>query len=183
MKDEYDVIVEKTVRDLFKSTPLIQIKKYKMNKEKEIMNKDDELKKLILEKYSSLINSISALEQISSHLSELQTIRGKLGENLSQLKFDEIINSLEKIKFDDNFIIGDESEKNEKNKIHYEQEFEKINNLLHDKKYNDVINTMTLLKKEILKEERNNESLNKDNYHNVIVDLCEMIMNDFISDV
>ena len=34
MKDEYDVIVEKTVRDLFKSTPLIQIKKYKMNKEK-----------------------------------------------------------------------------------------------------------------------------------------------------
>lgn len=183
MKDEYDVIVEKTVRDLFKSTPLIQIKKYKMNKEKEIMNKDDELKKLILEKYSSLINSISALEQISSHLSELQTIRGKLGENLSQLKFDEIINSLEKIKFDDNFIIGDESEKNEKNKIHYDEEFEKINNLLHDKKYNDVINTMTLLKKEILKEERNNESLNKDNYHNVIVDLCEMIMNDFISDV
>ena len=183
MKDEYDVIVERTVRDLFKSTPLIQIKKYKMNKEKEIMNKDDELKKLILEKYSSLINSISALEQISSHLSELQTIRGKLGENLSQLKFDEIINSLEKIKFDDNFIIGDESEKNEKNKIHYDEEFEKINNLLHDKKYNDVINTMTLLKKEILKEERNNESLNKDNYHNVIVDLCEMIMNDFISDV
>ena len=60
MSDEYDVIVEKTVRDLFKSTPLIQIKKYKMNKEKEIMNKDDELKKLILEKYSSLIKSIDA---------------------------------------------------------------------------------------------------------------------------
>ena len=39
--DEYDIIIERTVRDLFKSNQLIQIKKYKMNKEKEINDKDD----------------------------------------------------------------------------------------------------------------------------------------------
>ena len=175
MSDEYDVIVEKTVRDLFKSTPLIQIKKYKMNKEKEIMNKDDELKKLILEKYSSLIKSIDALEQISTHLNELQNIRGKLGENLSQLKFNEVVDSLQRIKFDDNFIEGDEEEKNN-NKIDFESEYEKISSLIEEKKFDDVIVSMISLK-ENLKEEDNIES-----YHFILIDLCESIMNNFISD-
>ena len=83
MADEYDVIVEKTVRDLFKSSELIQIKKFIMNKQKELQNKDDELKKLILNKYTSLIDSTNALEQISSNLYELQDIRSNLGKNLN----------------------------------------------------------------------------------------------------
>ena len=42
-----------------------------MNKEGEISDKDNELKSLILEKYTSLTNGIEGLEKISLNLNSL----------------------------------------------------------------------------------------------------------------
>ena len=92
--DEYDIIIERTVRDLFKSNQLIQIKKYKMNKEKEINDKDNDLKHLILEKYSDLTESINGLEKISNNLKELETIKIQLGENLSNILMIQLMKKL-----------------------------------------------------------------------------------------
>lgn len=84
--ENYEVVLAKTVRDLFKSTPLNQIRKYKQNKEKEILKKEDEIKSLILEKYPLLIQSINSFEQISNHLTDLQEIRKVLAKNVEEFR-------------------------------------------------------------------------------------------------
>jgi hypothetical protein len=84
--ENYEVVLAKTVRDLFKSTPLNQIRKYKQNKEKEILKKEDEIKSLILEKYPLLIQSINSFEQISNHLTDLQEIRKVLAKNVDEFR-------------------------------------------------------------------------------------------------
>jgi len=89
--ENYEVVLEKIVRDLFKSAPLVQIKKYKFTKENEIQVKEENLKNLILEKYPILLKSIFSLEQISSNLTELQDIRVKLGENMSNFKINDYL--------------------------------------------------------------------------------------------
>lgn len=84
--ENYDVVIEKTVRDLFKSSNLNQIKKYKYGKDKEISKKDEELRNLILDKYPILVQSISSLEQISNNLNEFQTIRNGFNVNIEKLQ-------------------------------------------------------------------------------------------------
>ncbi len=84
--DNYDVIIERTVRDLFKGTALTQIKKFKLNKEKEIEKKDEELRNLILEKYPTLVSSISTLELINASLSDLQIVRSNFLENVKSIE-------------------------------------------------------------------------------------------------
>jgi phosphomevalonate kinase len=84
--DSYDVVIEKTVKDLFKSSTLPQIKKYKFAKEKEIYNKDEELQKMILDKYPILIKSINSLEEINKNLNELQEIRRKFKNGINNLE-------------------------------------------------------------------------------------------------
>lgn len=84
--DNYDVVIERTVRDLFKSSPLHQIKKFKTNKEKEIVKKDEELRNLILEKYPLLIKSIHSLEGISASLNDLQIIRKNFLGNIDLME-------------------------------------------------------------------------------------------------
>ncbi len=84
--ESYDVVIEKTVKDLFKSSTLPQIKKYKFAKEKEIYNKDEELQKMILDKYPILIRSIDSLEEINKNLNELQEIRKKFKSGINNLE-------------------------------------------------------------------------------------------------
>ena len=100
--ENYEVVLEKIVRDLFKSAPIVQIKKYKFTKENEIQVKEENLKSLILEKYPILLKSIHSLEQISSNLSELQEIRLKLGENMSNFKLNDYLknNNIHDINFE-----------------------------------------------------------------------------------
>ena len=84
--DNYDVVIEKTVRDLFKSSKLNQIKKFKILKDTEIHKKDEDLRNLILERYPILIQSISALEKISLNVSDLHSIRKNLGVNVTKIQ-------------------------------------------------------------------------------------------------
>ena len=84
--ENYDVVIDKTVKDLFKSSSLIQIKKYKLNKEKEIQDKDEEMQKMILDKYPVLIHSINSLEEINSNLNDLQEIRKKFKNGVDNLE-------------------------------------------------------------------------------------------------
>ena len=84
--ENYEVVLAKTVRDLFRSTSLPQIRKYKQNKEKEILKKEEEIKSLILLKYPLLIKSINSFEQISNHLSDLQEVRKLLAMNIENFR-------------------------------------------------------------------------------------------------
>ena len=169
--DEYDLIVERTVRDLFKSNQLIQIKKYKMNKEKEINDKDDDLKELILQKYSDLTESINGLEKISNNLKELEEIRVKLGENLSKIDLDKIENILKGIKFDINFI----SEEENNNDDIIDEKIDECYQLLKTKEYQQIINELKTIKLN-LKEEK------QEDYNFLVIDLTEEIMKNFIEE-
>ena len=169
--DEYDLIVERTVRDLFKSNQLIQIKKYKMNKEKEINDKDDDLKELILQKYSDLTESINGLEKISNNLKELEEIRVKLGENLSKIDLDKIENILKGIKFDINFI----SEEENNNDDIIDEKIDECYQLLKTKEYQQIINDLKTIKLN-LKEEKHED------YNFLVIDLTEEIMKNFIEE-
>ncbi len=84
--ENYDVVIDKTVKDLFKSSSLNQIKKYKLNKEKEILDKDEEMQKMILDKYPVLIHSINSLEEINNNLNDLQEIRKKFKNGVDNLE-------------------------------------------------------------------------------------------------
>ena len=83
--EDYDEVVIKTVRDLFRSYPLIQIKKYMMTKEGEINDKDSELKSLILDKYTSLTHGFNGLETISTNLESLEKTRKEFSEKWIKL--------------------------------------------------------------------------------------------------
>ena len=169
--DEYDIIIERTVRDLFKSNQLIQIKKYKMNKEKEINDKDDELKHLILEKYSDLTESINGLEKISNNLKELETIKIQLGENLSNIDLDKIENILKGIKFDINFISEDQNNNDDT----IDEKIDECMELLKNKEYKKRLDELKKIKL-IIKDEKN------EIYNFFVIDLIEDIMKNFIEE-
>ena len=80
--ENYEVVVSRTVRDLFQSTSLSQIRKYKLNKDKELLIKEDEIKKFILSKYPILIKLITNFEQISNHLNDLHEVKKVLARNI-----------------------------------------------------------------------------------------------------
>ncbi len=84
--EDYDMIVLKTVKDLFKSNTLNQIQKYKQSKEKEIKKGEEDLKKLILEKYPFLIKSLSNLEEIYTNIPILENLRQSFQKNIESIK-------------------------------------------------------------------------------------------------
>ena len=120
--ENYEEIVIKTVRDLFRCYPLVQIKKYMMNKEGEISDKDNELKSLILKKYTSLTNGIEGLEKISLNLNSLENIRAEFSKKINEIDFEQIENSLKNITFNNDFIDNLNSNKT----INFEERIEKI---------------------------------------------------------
>ncbi len=84
--EAYDLVIHKTVKDLFKSNNLNQILKYKQNKEKEVIEKEENMKKLILDKYPFLIKSLSNLEEIYSNIPTLEKLRFVFQSNIEELK-------------------------------------------------------------------------------------------------
>ena len=181
--DNYDVVIEKTVRDLFKSTKLNQIKKLKNLKDAEIQKKDENLRDLILERYPILIQSISALEKISLNVSDLHSIRKNLGVNVNKFQ-----NNFEFFKFS----IADRLNKNFDEKMSKEEEIENIQqeiercvNLLHENKFDSLLITMIGLKNKILKSDNNlykSNDLNflRDDYEFILVDYIEILMKKFL---
>lgn len=84
--ENYDMVIVKTVRDLFKSNSLSQIIKYQASKEKEYNQKDEDMKKLILDKYPFLIKSLSNLEEIYSKIPNMENLRKGFNQNAEELK-------------------------------------------------------------------------------------------------
>ena len=142
-----------------------------MNKEKEINDKDDDLKELILQKYSDLTESINGLEKISNNLKELEEIRVQLGENLSKIDLDKIENILKGIKFDINFI----SEEENNNDDIIDEKIDECYQLLKTKEYQQIINELKTIKLN-LKEEKHED------YNFLVIDLTEEIMKNFIEE-
>ena len=183
--ENYDLIVEKTVKDLFRSNELIQIKKYKLNKEKEISEKDLELKKLILEKYNVLIDSMIDIEEISKHLNQFQEIKNKVIYNLNNLNFNFLENlGKNSLNLDDQFL-KDDFEQKEKNEIDFFEEFDKNYQILNknEKNYEIIFENLLNIKNKILNFNNNNEEeLNKlkTKYNFFIVDLFENILKNFL---
>ena len=183
--ENYDLIVEKTVKDLFRSNELIQIKKYKLNKEKEISEKDLELKKLILEKYNVLIDSMIDIEEISKHLNQFQEIKNKVIYNLNNLNFNFLENlGKNSLNLDDQFL-KDDFEQKEKNEIDFFEEFDKNYKILNknEKNYEIIFENLLNIKNKILNVNNNNEEeLNKlkTKYNFFIVDLFENILKNFL---
>ena len=181
--EDYDEVVIKTVRDLFRSYPLLQIKKYMMTKEGEINDKDNELKNLILNKYSSLINGIEGLEKISSNLNSLENIKEEFSKKLNEIDFEKIETSLKNITFDSDIF----EDINNKNIFNYEEKEEKIQNFLSEKKFKEAIDEMSIIKT-YLNENINNNYDNiyginiKEKYYFNLVELVEGIMNLMIED-
>ena len=160
--ENYDLIVEKTVKDLFRSNELIQIKKYKLNKEKEISEKDLELKKLILEKYNVLIDSMIDIEEISKHLNQFQEIKNKVIYNLNNLNFNFLENlGKNSLNLDDQFLKEDFEQK-EKNEIDFFEEFDKNYKILNknEKNYEIIFENLLNIKNKIVNFNNNNEELN-----------------------
>ena len=179
--EHYDEVVIKTVRDLFRSYPLVQIKKYMMTKEGEINDKDNELKALILEKYTSLTNGIDGLEKISSNLNSLENIRTDFTKRINEIDFDKIELGLKNISFNDDFF----DNINEKNIFNFEENNDKIEQFFNDKNYKEIINIMIIIKEYIDSENKNNvdDDINvKEKYYFNLVDLVEGIMNKMIED-
>ena len=177
--EDYDEVVIKTVRDLFRSYPLVQIKKYMMTKEGEINDKDNELKTLILDKYTSLTRGIDGLEKISSNLNSLENIRTEFTKKIDQIDFDKIELALKSISFDNDFL----DNLNEKNTFNYEESSEQIQQFFTEKKYKEIIDQMIALKGYIDNDENNNNEINiEEKYYFFLVELVEGIMNKMIED-
>ena len=179
--EDYDEVVIKTVRDLFRSYPLVQIKKYMMTKEGEINDKDSELKSLILDKYTSLTHGFNGLEKISTNLQSLENTRKEFTEKMDQIDFGKLELSLQNIPFgnDLNDIIKNKDEFN------FDEINEKIENFLTEKKYEKSIDEMIVLKKylEHNKNEFNDDGINlKQKYYFLLVELVEGILNKMIED-
>ncbi len=81
--DFYDIIVEKTVKDLFRFSNLSHIKNIKQAKEAEIDKLEIQLKDLMLEKYSLLVNSIDNVKSIYSDLSELKVLKYDISTDIA----------------------------------------------------------------------------------------------------
>ncbi len=96
------MIIVKTVRDLFKSNSLNQIIKYQANKEKELIQKDDDMKKLIIDKYPFLIKSLSNLEEIYSKIPNMEKLRNGFNINAEELNTIDNNENLFSFNFDDN---------------------------------------------------------------------------------
>ena len=176
--DHYDEVVEKTVRDLFRSYPLIQIKKYIMKKEGEINDKDNELKTLILDKYPSLINSIDALEKISSNLNSLENIRTEFTDKLNNLGLDKIETTLKNISFDSDYFELD----NNNQQYDYDNTFEQIHYLFNDKKYKEIIKLLIEIKNKFNANNGVEIENVKEKYNFYLIELVENIMNLMIDD-
>ena len=143
---------------MFRSYPLIQIKKYLMTKEGEVHDKDDELKTLILEKYTTLTHGFNGLEKISENLQSLENSRNEFSEKMNQIDFDKLELSLQNIPFgnDLNDIIKDTSD------LEFDKINEKIENFLKDKLYDKSIDELIIFKKYIdnIQEEFNDNDIN-----------------------
>ena len=179
--EDYEEVVIKTVRDLFRSYPLIQIKKYMMTKEGEINDKDSELKSLILDKYTSLTHGFNGLEKISTNLESLENTRKEFSEKIDQIDFSKIELSLQNIPFNNDLtdII------NEKGNLGLDDINEKIEVYLKEKKYNESIDEMILYKNYIdnNKDGFNNLNINlKEKYYFLLVELVEGVLNKMIED-
>ena len=179
--EDYDEVVIKTVRDLFRSYPLIQIKKYLMTKEGEISDKDSELKSLILDKYTSLTHGFNGLEKISTNLESLENTRKEFSEKIGQIDFSKIELSLQNIPSNNDLtdII------NEKVNLGLDDINEKIEVYLKEKKYNESIDEMILYKNYIDKNKDGFNNLNinlKEKYYFLLVELVEGVLNKMIED-
>ena len=180
--ENYDEVVIKTVRDLFRSYPLIQIKKYMMSKEGDISDKDNELKSLILDKYTSLTNGIEGLEKMSLNLNSLENIRTEFTRKINEIDFEQIENALTNISFDNYFL--DNLKIN--NFFNFEEKKEKVELFLKEKKFEEIINEMVVIKDNIDSDKNINKKYNsidiKEKYYFYLVDLVEEIMNKMIED-
>ena len=180
--ENYDEVVIKTVRDLFRSYPLIQIKKYMMSKEGDISDKDNELKTLILEKYTSLTNGIEGLEKMSLNLNSLENIRTEFTKKVNEIDFEQIENALANISFDNDFLVNLKIN----NFFNFEEKKEKIELFLKEKKFEEIIKEMIIIKDNINSDKNNNkksENINiEEKYYFYLVDLVEEIMNKMIED-
>ena len=179
--EDYDEVVIKTVRDLFRSYPLVQIKKYMMTKEGEINDKDNELKSLILDKYTSLTHGFNGLEKISNNIQSLENTRKEFTEKMDQIDFGKLDLSLQNIPFgnDLNDIIKNKDEFN------FDEINDKIENFLIEKKYEKSIDEMIILKKYLShnKNEFNDDGINmKQKYYFFLVELVEGVLNKMIED-
>ena len=179
--EDYDEVVIKTVRDLFRSYPLIQIKKYMMTKEGEINEKDSELKSLILEKYTSLTHGFNGLENISKNLQSLVDTRKEFTEKMDQIDFSKLELALQNIPFGNelNDIIKD------KNNFDFDEINEKIDKYIKEKNYDKSIDEMIIFKKYIdnNKNEFNDDDINlKEKYYFLLVELVEGVLNKMIED-
>ena len=175
--ENYDEVVIKTVRDLFRCYPLLQIKKYMMNKEGEISDKDNELKSLILEKYTSLTNGIEGLEKISLNLNSLENIRAEFNKKINEIDFEQIENSLKNITFNNDFLDNLNSNKT----INFEERNEKIEEFFQNKNFAEIINEMILIKDYINSDNFKDMDI-KEKYYFYLVDLIEDIMSKMIED-
>ena len=179
--EDYVEVVIKTVRDLFRSYPLIQIKKYMMSKEGEISDKDSELKSLILEQYTSLTHGFNSLEKISTNLESLENTRKDFDDKMNQINLNKIEISLQNIPLNNDLIDIIQN----KNNFVFDEINEKIENLMKEKKYKESINEMIILKKYIdnIKKEYNDEVINlKEKYYFLLVELFENVLNIMIED-
>lgn len=128
--EEYKLIVEKTVRDLFKSTSIEHIKNYKNLKETEITNLNNEIKFHVLQKYPLLVDNIASVRCISESLKNLDLLKDEISKKLvkyetsddiisdSGVKTSDLINTWSNTFYDDfHNLISNNNNKNQSSNI------------------------------------------------------------------